>query len=156
MNLNSVTESFEDPTIEPLSFALDEVINETVLEEFASCWGGTPKRAKKTNPPTADVAQTLLNMKGVYLSFDNDEKEPTKDAIKQESPDQHLVDRAPATREQNNAVMNQELQDEDMDDLEPATLDPPELKRETSFLMDWDDLDMDNIVEDSAWEGVEL
>jgi hypothetical protein len=52
--------------------------------------------------------------------------------------------------------MNQELQDEDMDDLEPATLDPPELKRETSFLMDWDDLDMDNIVEDSAWEGVEL
>ena len=65
-----------------------------------------------------------------------------------------MVDRAPATREQNK--IKQELQDEDMDDLELATLDPPDLKRETSFLMEWDDLDMDSIVEDAAWEGLEL
>ena len=82
MNLNSVTESFEDPTIEPLSFASDEVINETVLKEFASFWGDAPKRAKKTTPPPVEEAQTLLSMKGVCLSFDNGEKEPRKVAIK--------------------------------------------------------------------------
>lgn len=156
MNLNSVTESFEDPTIEPLSFAFDEVVHETVLKDFASCWGDTPTRAKQMTSPTVEEAQTLLSMTGACLSFDNGEKEPSTLAIKQESPDQHVVDRAPANREQNKAVIKQELQDEDMEDIEPATLDPPDLKREASFLMEWDDLDMDSMVEAAVWEGVEL
>lgn len=152
MNLNAVTESFEDPTIEPLS--PDEATNETILNAFASCWGDTPKRAKTTTAPPVEETQTLLSMKEVCLSFDNGEKEPSKVATKEESPDQHTVDRAPVTREQNKVIIKQELNDEDMDDLEPATLDPPDLKRDTSFFMEWDDLEIDSMVEDSVWEGV--
>jgi hypothetical protein len=116
--LNSVSTSFEDATLEPVPRS--DAIDEGALHDFANFWG--PGQADRDNLPSTE-SQNLMKESLLPLELDDE------------------------TRDETNAYQAESIGEEEdsmmFEHLERATVDPPNLKRESSFLMEWEDLDVD-------------
>jgi hypothetical protein len=116
--LNSVSTSFEDATLEPVPRS--EAVDESALHDFANFWG--PGQADRDNPPSTE-SQNLMKESILPLELDDETRDETN------------ANQAESIGEEEESMM--------FEHLERATVDPPNLNRESSFLMEWEEFDID-------------
>ena len=147
VGLKTVTESFEDTAMEPIESGED--VDVGLLMDFARHW------LRHHMSPDASVIAAEELMKQDMPSSDDDDEWMQLDMASFNYDDELKIDMTFFDYD-DDGKDEHENDDESMEELEPRTVDPPELKGEFTFALDWQDWDLKKSTNDIGIDYIDV